>query len=256
MLNAISAGIVSKQKQRTKTSGAQIQIAKAKKVLATLDKPEKKIRLIFGKRGCGKTELAKQLCQDCERLLIYDTLGEYRHGVVISNLQELKEFWGKVYRCNFRIIYQPLDPDSDFDPICNLVNTLQRRPAGDTTKCEDLTFLVEELDRYSKPLSLSLPSKEIIQWGRHRNIELIGISQRPHGIDRLITSQAKEMYIFNTTEPRDVDYFKDVVGYDVVVKIADLKEYEYVRWQDGINELEIGKEKIRKLDDLTESPDE
>jgi len=208
-------------------------------------KAEKIITLIFGKRGSGKTLLAQRLCQDRKRLLVYDTIGEYTEGVVIEDLPALKELWGKVYRGNFKIIYQPVDPEGDFDMVCRLVY-----------ECEDLTFLVEELDRYSKPLTLSLPFKEIIQRGRHRNIELTGVTQRPHGIDKLLTSQAKQMYIFNTTEPRDVDYFKDTVGYPVVVKIAALQEYEYVKYQDGTDKLEVGKEKIRKWDDLTESPDE
>ena len=210
-----------------------------------MDKPEKIIKLIFGKRGCGKSVLAEILCRDIKRLMIYDTLGEYTDGFVIEDLQELKEIWSDVYRGNFRLIYQPVDPDADFDTVCGLVYG-----------CEDLTFLVEELDRYSKPLTLSLPFKNIIQRGRHRFIELIGVTQRPHGIDKLLTSMSKEMYIFNTTEPRDVDYFKDTIGYPVVVKIADLKEYEYVKYQDGTEQLEIGKETIKKWEDLTESPDE
>ncbi len=206
---------------------------------------EKIIKLIFGKRGSGKTLLAQRICQDHKRLLIYDTIGEYINGVIIEDLPALKDFWGKVYRGNFRIIYQPVDPEGDFDTVCRLVY-----------ECEDLTFLVEELDRYSKPLTLSLPFKEIIQRGRHRNIELVGVTQRPHGVDKLLTSQAKEMYIFNTTEPRDIDYFKGTIGYPVVVKIAALQEFEYVKYQDGSEQLEVGKEKIRKWDDLTESPDE
>jgi len=210
-----------------------------------MDKPEKIIRLIFGKRGCGKSVLAAILCRDIKRLVIYDTLGEYTDGFVIEDLQELKEIWGDVYRGNFRLIYQPVDPDADFDTVCGLVYG-----------CENMTFLIEELDRYSKPLTLSPPFKDIIQRGRHRNIELIGVTQRPHGVDKLLTSQAKEMFIFNTTEPRDVDYFKDTIGYPVVVKIAALQEYEYVKYQDGTDQLEVGKETISKWDDLTESPDE
>lgn len=210
-----------------------------------MEKPEKIITLIFGKRGSGKSYLAQKLCQVDKRIIIYDTIGEYTNGVIIEDLQALKEFWGKIYRGNFRIIYQPVDPEGDFDTVCRLVY-----------ECEDLTFLVEELDRYSKPLTLSLPFKNIIQRGRHRNIELIGVTQRPHGVDKLLTSQAKQMYIFNTTEPRDVDYFKDTIGYPVVVKIAALNEYEYVKYQDGIDQLEVGKETIRKWDDLSESPDE
>jgi len=198
-----------------------------------MNKLEKIIILIFGKRGSGKSVLAEKLCRDLRRLLIYDTLGEYTEGVIIRDLPALKDFWTKVYCGNFRIIYQPVDPEGDFDSVCRVVY-----------ECEDLTYLVEELDRYSRPLAMSRVFKNIVQDGRHQNIELIGVTQRPHGIDKLLTSQAKQMFIFNTTEPRDIDYFKDVVGYEVVKKIAALQEYEYVKWLDGNDQLEVGKETI------------
>ncbi len=191
---------------------------------------EKIIELILGKRGSGKSYLAKKMIQQHSRHLIYDTLGEYRDGVVIQSLAELSEFWGKVYRGSFRIIYQPLDPEQEFDEICHQV-----------WLCENMAFLVEEVDRYARPLAMTLPFKEIIQRGRHHDITFIGVTQRPHGVDKLITSQAKAMYIFNTTEPRDINYFKEVVGDGVIEKFADLKEYEYVKWQDGTDQLEIGR---------------
>jgi len=191
---------------------------------------EKIIELIFGKRGSGKSYLAQKMIQQHSRYLIYDTLNEYTDGVVIQSLAELSNFWAKVYRKPFRIIYQPLDPELEFDKICSQV-----------WLCENMTFLVEEVDRYARPLAMSLAFKEIIQRGRHRDITFIGVTQRPHGVDKLITSQAKAMYIFNTTEPRDIKYFQEVVGEGVVEKFADLKQYEFVKWQDGTDELEIGR---------------
>ena len=119
---------------------------------------EKIIELILGKRGSGKSYLAKKMLQQLSRYLIYDTLGEYTDGVVIQSLAELSEFWSKVYRGPFRIIYQPLDPELEFDKICSHI-----------WLCENMTFLVEEVDRYARPLAMSLPFKEIIQRGRHRD---------------------------------------------------------------------------------------
>ncbi len=193
---------------------------------------EKLIRLIFGKRGCGKTKLAQSLIAPQPRVIVYDTLGEYTDGVLIDQQETLGLFWLKVYRHQFRIVYQPLDPEGEFDWCCRLV-----------WECGHVTFLVEELDRYAKPLGMSLALKEIVQRGRHREIELIGVTQRAANIDRLITSQAKEMFIFNTTEPRDIDYFKDTIGSDVTELLADLKEFEFVRWRDNVDELAIEKAK-------------
>ncbi len=195
-----------------------------------MSKSEKIIELIFGKRGSGKSYLAQKLMAGHRRYLIYDTLGEYKDGIVIQNLQELKPFWHKVYRRNFRIVYQPLKPVQEFESICELV-----------WECENMAFLVEEIDCFCSSLSLGDSFQSVIQRGRHRDISLIGVTQRPHGIARLITSQAKQMYIFNTTEPRDIEYFRQVLGENVVQKFADLKQYEFVKWQDGNEQLEIGR---------------
>ena len=195
-----------------------------------MDRQEKIIELIFGKRGSGKSYLAKQLMLHQWRSLIYDTLGEYTDGIVIESYSALCKFWKNVYRNKFRIIYQPLDPEGEFEKVCELI-----------WECGNITFLVEEIDAFCSPQSLCLPFKAIIQRGRHKDITLIGVTQRPANIARLITAQAKKMYIFNTTEPRDIDYFRQVLGENVIQKFTQLKEYEFVLWQDGQDQLTVSK---------------
>jgi len=192
---------------------------------------EKIITLIFGKRGSGKSFLAKKLIAGHKRYLVFDTLGEYTDGVVIESFDVLKLFWGSTYVKDFRIIYRPLNPESEFEKICDLVWSLG-----------NMAFLVEEVDCFCKPQSICTPFASIIQRGRHRNITLIGVTQRPAGIARLLTSQAKQMCIFNTTEPRDVDYFRQVVGDCLVERVTALKQYEYIEWLDGREELIVKRE--------------
>lgn len=193
---------------------------------------EKKITLIFGKRGTGKSYLAAKLIAEERRLLIYDTLSEYEAGVIFGTEQadEFFEYWRHVYRRNFRLIYRPLNPQDEIDEIAELVFTLG-----------DMTFLVEEVDCYCTSFQISDAFAHIIQRGRHKNITLIGVTQRPFGIHRLLTSQAKEIYVFGTNEPRDRDYLKLLLGEAIEEKLDQLKQYEYVHWQEGKQELEIGK---------------
>jgi len=194
---------------------------------------EKIIELVFGKRGSGKSFLAKKLLQQHNRYIVYDTIGEYTEGVIVQDLEELKGLWGKVYRRPFKIIYQPLDPEGEFPIIATYV-----------LRCGNVTLLIEEIDRYARPLAMGIQLKEIVQRGRHNNIALIGVTQRPANVDRLLTSQAKKMCIFNTTEPRDIEYFRDVIGDTVTAKIEALKQYEYVEWLDGRDELLVKKEAL------------
>ena len=193
---------------------------------------EKKITLIFGKRGTGKSYLAAKLIENERRLLIYDTLSEYEAGVIfdIEHAEQFKEFWRHVYRRNFRLIYRPLNPQDEIEEIADLVFTLG-----------NMTFLVEEVDCYCTSYQISDAFSHIIQRGRHKNISLIGVTQRPFGIHRLLTSQAKEIYVFGTNEPRDREYLKLLLGEAIEPKLDQLKQYEYVHWQEGKQELEIGK---------------
>jgi hypothetical protein len=191
---------------------------------------ERKIILIFGKRGSGKTVLNQKLIADTPRLLIFDTLGEYSQGVVCENAQQLADFWERHHAGNFRIIYRPLKPAEEINAVAGLV-----------WSCGKMTFSVEEIDCFCGPQQIEDNFAQIIQRGRHRDIELIGVTQRPYGIHRLLTSQAKEIYIFNTNEPRDREYLRNLLGGDIEAKLDQLKQFEYVKWTDGSQDLVIGK---------------
>jgi hypothetical protein len=193
---------------------------------------EKKIILIFGKRGSGKSYLAGKLIENEPRLIVFDTMSEYENGIVFGaeEYERCLEFWRKVYRQNFRLIYRPIRPDVEIGQICDLVYTLG-----------NCCFLVEEIDCYCSSYQISDTFAAIVQRGRHKNITLIGITQRPYGIHRLVTSQAKEIYIFNTNEPRDREYLRTLLGQEVEPKLDALKQYEFIRWQDGKEGLEIEK---------------
>jgi len=193
---------------------------------------EKKITLIFGKRGSGKSYLANKLIENESRLLVFDVMSEYKNGVVFGteDYDLFLEFWRKVYIGRFRIIYQPMIPDAEAENMCDLVYALG-----------NCCFMVEEVECFCTTHQISPNFAAIIQRGRHKNITVIGISQRPYGIHRLLTSQAKEIFIFNTNEPRDREFLRILLGQEIDSKLDVLKPFEYVHWQDGKEGLEIGK---------------
>lgn len=192
---------------------------------------EKKVLLILGKRGSGKSFLLKQSLKRCRRFLVYDTIGEYTDGVIFQSVPELVAFWKDHLTEEFRLIYQPLQPEVEFDNICQLVYT-----------CGDMVFAAEEIDKFCKPNGISLAFSNIIQRGRHRDITFIGVSQRPFGINRIISSQAKDIYTFQQSEPRDLEYLSMYIGKDLTEKVRELPQYHFLHWQaDG--HIEIKKNK-------------
>jgi len=188
--------------------------------------------LIIGKRGSGKSYLAKQMIKDHRRLLVYDIMCEYNGGVVFGTEthSDFCTFWLMVHKGDFRLIYRPIRPKIEIEQIAEAVFALG-----------DMTFLIEEIDSICTAYDLPETFSRIIARGRHRNITLIGVTPAPFGIHRDLTRQAKEIYVFNTKEPRDRDYLRNLLGQAIEAKLDALEQYQYVKWEDGKETLEIGK---------------
>lgn len=195
---------------------------------------EKKIQLVIGKRGSGKSVLTQHLIRDAKRLVVYDIMTEYVQGVTFddTDISELVEFWRQVYRQSFRIIYRPLEAKAEIDWLARAVFALG-----------DLTFVIEEIDSICTSFDMPVGMQAIIQRGRHRNIELIGVTPAPFGIHRDLTRQAKSIYIFKTNEPRDIQYLSRLLGEAIEARLAALEQYEFVHWND------TGTVRVGKLQD-------
>lgn len=185
-------------------------------------------KLILGKTGSGKSYYTKDELKKHPRVLVYDVIGEYTDGVVFEDFPSLYDFLDKRFYSDFRAIYRPLDPPGEFDMICSIVYTMY-----------DMVFIVEEVDTFSVN-SISLPFANIIQRGRHNEISLWGISQRPYRVNRTLSSQCKEVICFRMTEPRDVDYIRFLMGDKAAEEVKNLKLFYYVYWK-GQGEYEVTK---------------
>ena len=203
---------------------------------------EKKIRLVIGKRGSGKSVLVKHMIRDERRLVIYDIMSEYTDAVTFDDgfrslahldgtqREQLVEFWRRVYKQSFRLAYRPLRPKDEIDWLAQAVYALG-----------DLTFVVEEIDAVCTPFDMSEWMQAIIQRGRHVNIEMIGVTPAPFGIHRDLTRQAKDVFVFRTKEPRDIQYLRRLLGEEIEAKLLALEQYEFVHWSDHVDGLQIGK---------------
>lgn len=200
------------------------------------------IRLNFGMRGSGKTAHIRQVIKPINRLVIFDTLGkDYTDGVMFYDMPELRKFWRKIYRGDFRMIYRPrvdLDDDQiieDIAEICDLC-----------LKTENLTLVVEELniifDKQRPPREFN----RMVFGGREPCVETIGAAQRPIGFGRKLTSQAQEFCVFVNREPDDLKYFKEFLGTEAAQAIRNLEKYQYVKWNfnDGARKWEICKDEF------------
>lgn len=156
-------------------------------------------------------------------MLVYDTLNEYEEGIICESKTTLCDIWSKVHGNNYKIVYRPINPLLDFDFICELVFA-----------CGDITFVVEEIDTFLSlsPAGLSHNFLNIVQRGRHRDIELIGITQRPYTMPAILRSQCKELYSFRKFEQRDIEWLRGIFG-NRAEEIKTLEQYEYLSFVDN-----------------------
>lgn len=156
--------------------------------------------------------------------MVYDTLGEYQTGVVCESLVTFWQVLKKVYnQPSFFIVYQPLNPVDDFGEVCSDIYTLG-----------NICFLVEEIDSFLSLQTSNLDNSflNIVQRGRHKMVELIGITQRPYSLPTILRSQCKEMYSFRQFERRDIEWLRGIFG-ERAEEIATLKQFEYLEFVDG-----------------------
>lgn len=193
------------------------------------------ITIVLGRRGSGKSVKVRNLTKDCSRVLFYDTLNkDYTDGIVIDNLQELKGFWSRHYRGDFRIVYRPEEPAEEFAEVCALVYA-----------CGFMHFVVEELDSYFSAGRSCREFNNIVFRGRHKSINLIGVSQRPFGFGRGLTSQAKEWFVFSTREPNDVSWLEKYFGQEFIEQLKSLNpaQYQYIHWFDT-GDINVGSDSL------------
>lgn len=188
-----------------------------------------KIICIFGRRGTGKTTLAHKLIAGKRRILVFDPLGQFKGEKEFRTIKELALYCldsglrekGKP----FALVYRPIRARAEFPFIARIA-------------CEigALTLLAEEISWAISPAKMDAGVENLIRYGRHQDVELIGISRRPAEVNRDLTANANEIYIFRTHEPRDIAYFREILGSSVADSLPSLAKFTPFVWSDDVQE--------------------
>jgi len=186
---------------------------------------------IFGKRGAGKTHMIKRALMYCEPpIAVIDILGNFNNiknsyttDSLSDALQNIKDYnvynEASEHERNFMdevapiTILTPSDPDEAIDFVSSL---LWHEEGG--------TLVIDEADGfniYNAPCY-----SELIRYGRNKGVHLLTGCRRPAELDRNITAGANTIYIFQTQEPRDIEYFsKTLIGKAQAERLKNLPEF-------------------------------
>ena len=154
---------------------------------------------IVGKRGKGKTHLAKQLVQakPSSKIFIFDYMGEF------SDLEN--EYISIHYY--------------DIHLFCKEV----WQQAG---LYQNNLVIFDEINRYGQ-------NNEDIHWlydlGRHKNIDIIAISRRIYSdLPVFVRTGTERFILFQITEPVELDYIKKHSSEEWTERVRNLKDWEFV----------------------------
>ncbi len=197
---------------------------------------------IMGIRGKGKSYLLKHaILPELRRLIIYDHVWGYPDDNVwdVKRNNEFKKFkdwylirdWhdlvllmldsqkDKNKRKKYYITFRPKDHSyTTFDFFCQVVWTIG-----------GYYMVIDEMADVCTPHLITKYLSRILRVGRHKNIGLAGLTQRPASVHNMFKSQVTKGFCFRLNLPPDVKYMKDWWGEEMEM-IRTLPNFHYIIW--------------------------
>lgn len=182
---------------------------------------------IFGKRGAGKTVLIKNALKNCRGpVVVIDILGNFQNiedTIKAKSLGDAVSFVRDYRGAQDRgdnmdeiakvIILDAHDPDETVDYVSSAL-----------WHAEGGTLVLDEADGFT-PDSAAPRFDYLVRYGRNKGIDLLTGCRRPAEISRNITAGANRMFIFQTQEPRDIDYYKKTILGERAESLISMPDY-------------------------------
>jgi hypothetical protein len=193
---------------------------------------------IAGRKGSGKSTVARLIMERAPRLFVFDTVSDHRWVPnTFDDLNTADQFlaWAEGQEFFAGRYIPESNLEQDFEKCSDLV-----------WDQGDLLFGVEEMPMLCSPSYLPPAFDRIIRLGRHRKISVLWTAQRMSEVARRLTAATDVFILFAHTEPRDLDAIADRAGNAIAEKVANLGQHGLLIW-DVLTRRELP---IRDLDTL------
>lgn len=167
--------------------------------------------LVFGKTGMGKSLWTKRHVARLPRLLVCDPQAEYASTLYCDDVGGLIARLQKMPRA-FRLS----TPDVEqFGLLSEAAMTVGR-----------CWLVVDEAQRVLPPhTDLPAEFQDVVYRGRHPEVSLLVVAQRPTTVHLTARSQWNRIVTFCQTEKADTNWIRQVSGFDVEPR--ELGKFEY-----------------------------
>ena len=123
--------------------------------------------------------------------MVVDALAEY-DGICIESFENFVEYFREFHPDSFRLVCRfssDLDLEYLFKALFEIGNA---------------TLVVEEAEIYISPYAKSGSFLRLVRYGRHKNINIIGVARRATELSMDFRAQTNRIISFTQTEPRDI----------------------------------------------------
>lgn len=193
----------------------------------------------FGRRGVGKTTLARTIARHQSRLVVWDYLGEYGPlAFRTSDPDSLAEYlsWARGRRFAAARFIPDKGTPEEFEAFCATVY-----------RSSNLLVVVEEAAAVCQASYLPPAFGRIVRQGRHRGLGLLWCSQRLNEVSRTLTSLTDVWAGFSLSEPGDLQALAQRCGRDYADKVAGLPRFRWVGYDVDSQETFAGSERLWTL---------
>lgn len=197
--------------------------------MATTNTP--KVIAVLGATGTGKGVSIKTALKASKpkRLIVFDFMAEY--GDFAKHTRSVKDVVNETKKASFKIALIPdkYSFQDQFNFLCDLAY-----------ERGDLTFIAEELNKVTSATWAPPTWQEVTSRGRHKNLTVIGASQRPASVDKDFFSNCSVIRSGRLNFDNDIKTMARVlrVGYD---DIATLEPLHFIERNTLTNETYNGK---------------